>query len=62
MKNYDRKAGTLWAILAPLSPNIPSLQACYGYSFLGMLGEFKPFDIGISVNKTISNDYATYNN
>lgn len=30
-----------------LSPNIQSLQACYGYSFLGLLGEIRPFDLAI---------------
>ena len=51
MKNYDRKHGLCGKLLAPLSPNIRSLQACYGYSFLGMLGEFKPFQVGIAVEK-----------
>lgn len=30
-----------------LSPNIQNLQACYGYSFLGLLGEIRPFDLAI---------------
>src|SRR5690606_36232749 len=30
-----------------LSPNIQTMQACFGYSFLGLLGEVKPFDIGL---------------
>lgn len=47
MKNYDRTQGMYGKLLAPLSPNIQSIQACYGYSFLGILGEFKPFEIGI---------------
>ena len=51
MKDYDRTRGLCGQLLAPLSPNIPSLQSCYGYSFLGMLGEFKPFQIGIKVGK-----------
>lgn len=51
MKNYDRSKGLDGKMLAPLSPNIPSLQSCYGYSFLGILGEFKPFEIGIKVGK-----------
>jgi len=51
MKDYDRTCGLGGKFLAPLSPNIPSSQACYGYSFLGMLGEFKPFNVGIAFNK-----------
>lgn len=29
------------------SPNIPTLQSCYGYSFLGLLGEVRPIDVGL---------------
>lgn len=35
---------------APLSPNIPTKQSLYGYSFLGLLGEVGPFDIGIGTD------------
>ncbi len=51
MKDYDRKKGLCGNLLAPLSPNLPSLSACYGYSFLGMLGECKPFQVGIALEK-----------
>ncbi len=51
MQNYDRVCGICGDLLAPLSPNINSIQACYGYSFLGLLGEFKPFEIGIKLNR-----------
>ncbi len=45
MKNYNR---TMTApFLAPLSPNIKSIGALYGYSFLGILGEVEPFNTGI---------------
>ncbi len=30
-----------------LSPNLSSLQSCHGYSFLGLLGEIAPFDVGV---------------
>ncbi len=34
-----------------LSPNVPNIQACYGYSFLGTLGEVRPFDLRVGTNK-----------
>lgn len=51
MQGYDRVCGICGNLLAPLSPNIASVQSCYGYSFLGLLGEFKPFEIGIKLNR-----------
>lgn len=33
---------------APLSPGLRTKQACYGYSFLGLLGEISPFGIGLN--------------
>jgi hypothetical protein len=33
---------------APLSPGLRTKQACYGYSFLGLLGEIAPFGIGLN--------------
>ncbi len=33
-----------------LSPNIQSKKACMGYSFLGLLGEVRPFDVGIATD------------
>ncbi|MCA9770140.1 DUF1343 domain-containing protein [Candidatus Dependentiae bacterium] len=50
MSNYDRHA---WAGNLPcqLSPNIATLDSCYGYSFLGLIGEVVPFDIGIGTDK-----------
>lgn len=47
MKDYDRTHGIGTTLLAALSPNITCVDACYGYSFLGLLGEIKPFDVGI---------------
>jgi uncharacterized protein YbbC (DUF1343 family) len=30
-----------------LSPNITTQQSCYGYSFLGLLGEVRPFNVAV---------------
>lgn len=50
---YDYKRTDQWRTLfKPLSPNITTLQAAKGYSFLGLLGEIKPFDVGIGTEKT----------
>lgn len=42
---YDRHTSSY--AYAPLSPFIKSQQACHGYSFLGLLGEVRPFDTGL---------------
>lgn len=47
MHQYERTMPLTDALFAPLSPNIPSINACYGYSFLGLLGEVRPFDCGL---------------
>jgi uncharacterized protein YbbC (DUF1343 family) len=39
MANYNRFQQ--YPLLSPLSPNIQTLRACSGYSFLGMLGEIR---------------------
>jgi uncharacterized protein YbbC (DUF1343 family) len=46
MKNYLRDQA-MADLHAPLSPNITSKQACMGYSFLGLLGEIRPFNVGV---------------
>ncbi len=46
MANYQRTQ-IINKLIAPLSPNIQTIQACYGYSFLGLLGEIQPFDVGV---------------
>ncbi len=46
MKNYNRDSDASW-FFAPLSPNIACTASCHGYSFLGLLGEIKPFDVGV---------------
>lgn len=46
LAHYDRK-GIETKLLAPLSPNIASLSSVQGYSFLGLLGEISPFNVGV---------------
>ena len=58
MKNYDRTVG-IEHLHAPLSPNIASKESCHGYSFLGLLGEVKPFDVGVGTASCISADHIT---
>lgn len=50
MAHYHRQAAAYKPISGKLSPNISSLEACLGYSFLGVLGEVAPFDIGIGTH------------
>ena len=50
MKNYDRTQGFVGELMSQLSPNLQSLQSCYGYSFLGLLGEIEPFDVGVGTH------------
>jgi len=47
MRNYNREIGLSGELAAPLSPSIKNKDACYGYSFLGLLGEVRPFDTGL---------------
>lgn len=47
MQEYERERGFMGHFIHPLSPNLLTLQSCYGYSLLGILGEVSPFDIGI---------------
>jgi uncharacterized protein YbbC (DUF1343 family) len=51
MQGYNRDCNVYGTLLAPLSPNIASIQACYGYSFLGLLGECRPFEVGIKLHR-----------
>lgn len=46
MDGYERH-NSFESLLAPLSPNIACTASCHGYSFLGLLGEIKPFDVGV---------------
>lgn len=51
LKQYQRTAAYQKGAFVPLSPNIQSLSSVYGYSFLGLLGEIKPFDVGVGTKK-----------
>lgn len=44
--NYSRSL-----FLTSLSPNIQSIDSCHCYSFLGLLGEIAPFDVGLGTDK-----------
>lgn len=51
MQHYDRSKGFNGAFLANLSPGIREEGAVYGYSFLGLLGEVRPFNFRRGLNK-----------
>ena len=51
MEYYDRNIQVRTPLPTRLSRNIASLDACYGYSFLGLLGEVAPFEIGVGTDK-----------
>ncbi len=38
--------------LQALSPNLPTKQSLYGYSFLGILGEIRPFEVAVGTPLT----------
>ncbi|MEX0848821.1 MAG: DUF1343 domain-containing protein [Candidatus Dependentiae bacterium] len=46
LADYQRDI-KLQTLQAHLSPNIKTLSSVHGYSFLGLLGEIKPFDVGV---------------
>lgn len=52
MRDYNPQKTQSFKNFTHLSPNIATIQACYGYSFLGILGEVRPFDIGISTDQS----------
>lgn len=47
MQGYKRQTRLPATLVYNLSPNIINKQSCYGYSFLGLLGEVRPFDVGL---------------
>jgi uncharacterized protein YbbC (DUF1343 family) len=51
MDNYNRQLHPYKTVIGSLSPNIHSIESCHGYSFLGLLGEVAPFDIGIGTDR-----------
>lgn len=54
MENHQRNHGMQQEFKNPLSPNITTLHSCYGYSFLGLLGEVEPFDVGVGTPKAFA--------
>lgn len=50
MKGYTRTMHGKSLLLAPLSPNLTTIESCYGYSFLGLLGEIEPFEVGVGTS------------
>lgn len=52
MQNYNRTSNTKDYFLTKLSPNITSVDSCYGYSFLGLLAEIRPFDVALQTKKS----------
>lgn len=50
MQNYPRTRGLNNNLDMFLSPNIKNINSCHGYSFLGLLGSIKPFDVGINTD------------
>jgi len=50
MSGYNRTHGFVGDLINQLSPNLRSLQSIYGYSFLGLLGEIEPFDVGVGTD------------
>src|SRR4030095_5066859 len=50
MSDYNRTDGFVGDLIYQLSPNLQSLQSVYGYSFLGLLGEIEPFDVGVGTD------------
>lgn len=51
MKNYSRQTNANAPLLCNLSKNITNPQSCHGYSFLGLLSQVAPFDIGTGTDK-----------
>jgi len=51
MDHYNRHMHSHYTFIGKLSSDINSIEACHGYSFLGLLAEVSPFDIGIGTDK-----------
>lgn len=47
MQHYTRTMHLPKTLETRLSPNITNRDSCYGYSFLGLLSEVRPFDTGV---------------
>ncbi len=50
MQHYNRLQGLPGQLPAQLSPYLKNKSACYGYSFLGLLGEVRPFSTGLGTD------------
>ncbi len=56
MQDYNRTEGLKNKLPIFLSPNIQTLDSCFGYSFLCILGEgVRPFDVGVGTDKAFQN-------
>jgi len=51
MKNYQRDSFACNQLISYLSSGIRNLNSCYCYSFLGLLGEIRPFYIGLGTKR-----------
>lgn len=51
MANYQREKALFCPTNQVLSPNIANKESCYGYSFLGLLGEVQPMDVAVGTDK-----------
>lgn len=51
LKDYDRRLGLAGKLERFISPGLRSLDSCFGYSFLGLLGEIRPFAVGLKSGK-----------
>lgn len=51
MTNYNRCVESGLMLSGSLSPDLKSIDSCYGYSFLGLLAKVMPFDIGLGTDK-----------
>jgi uncharacterized protein YbbC (DUF1343 family) len=49
MENYSRDM-KMKELLVALSPNVHCLESCLGYSFLGILGDIRPLDVGVDTD------------
>lgn len=54
LKEYKRTDIVDDTLVAQLSPNVQHKQAVYAYSFLGALGEIRPFDIGFGTEHAMN--------
>jgi uncharacterized protein YbbC (DUF1343 family) len=54
MREYQRQVDLPRTVVSNVSPHISSYKACHGYSFLGLLGEVRPFDVGLGTSHSFS--------